>query len=378
MTILFEMKIQPLKNLHLMAKKLLLTFFLTTIDLLKYQRIIMQRFLMLCLSALLLSSIAQADTAFTQRKEVQQFINSMVTQDHFNRKTLIEIMNNVQLQPQIIESMEKPYEKKTWDVYKQLFLTQQRVQGGIDFWQANRVALEKAEKHYGVPANIIVAIIGVETLYGKHQGNYRVIDALSTLAFNYPKRSAFFSKELREYLLLCREHQVSPTEYLGSYAGAMGKPQFMPSSYRYYAANFSGNPKKDLMNDNNAVIASVANYFQKHGWKTNQGIAQQAHVEGYRYKKINTAYKNAAYRLTQLEALGIKPVTASVNAPTRVGLIELTTQSGQEYWLAYPNFYVITRYNSSPQYAMAVYLLSQQLKSHWLALSTTNKKFAYV
>lgn len=202
------------------------------------------------------------------------------------------------------------------------------------------------------------------------------MDALATLAFNYPKRSVFFSKELEEYLLLCREHHVPATQYLGSYAGAMGKPQFMPSSYRYYAADFSKHPKIDLMNDDNAAIASVANYFHKHGWKMNQGIAQPARVEGSGYRKINTAYKTANYRVQQLESVGIKPLTAAMNVPTKVGLIELITETGQEFWLAYPNFYVITRYNPSPQYAMAVYLLAQQLKNQWAKVKT-NKKYAY-
>ena len=340
----------------------------------------MRRLATLCFSLISLFSsfIVQADTAFTQRKDVQHFINKMVKHHGFNKKALTEVMSQVQIQPQIIESMNKPYEKKSWDVYKQLFLTQSRVQAGLDFWRANHEALEKAEKQYKVPANIIVAIIGVETLYGKHQGNYRVLDALSTLAFDYPKRSPFFTKELGEYLLLCREHHVPPTQYLGSYAGAMGKPQFMPSSYRYYAADFNKNPKIDLMNDDRAVIASVANYFHKHGWQMNQGIAQPAQVEGSRYKKINTTNKKASYRVQQLEAAGIKPLTAAINVPAKVGLIELTTQTGQEFWLAYPNFYVITRYNSSPQYAMAVYLLSQQLKKQWTFASNVGKKFAYV
>ncbi|KTC87795.1 lytic murein transglycosylase B [Legionella drozanskii] len=339
----------------------------------------MQRLITICFSLILLlgSCIAQADLAFSQRKDVQNFINHMVKEHKFDRKELVAVMSDVQLQPQIIESMDKPFEKKSWDVYKQLFLTPERVQAGMEFWRTNQAALDKAEKKYGVPANIIVAIIGVETLYGKHQGTYRVLDALSTLAFNYPKRSPFFTKELGEYLLLCREHQVPPTQYLGSYAGAMGKPQFMPSSYRNYAANFSPNVKIDLMNDDNAVIASVANYFHKHGWKSNQGIAQPAQVEGFDYKKINTTYKTAVYRVQQLEAAGIKPLTAAANTPSKVGLIELTTQTGQEFWLAYPNFYVITRYNASPQYAMAVYLFSQQLKSQW-AMNTVGRKFAYV
>lgn len=338
----------------------------------------MQRFItfFFTLVALFCNSMLHADQRFTQRKEVQLFINTMVKQHGFDRKQLMAVMDDVQLQPQIIESMDKPYEKKTWDVYKQLFLTNQRLEGGIDFWKNNQQTLAKAEKLYGVPANIIVAIIGVETLYGKNQGNYRVIDALSTLSFNYPKRSAYFSKELSEFLLLCREHHVSPTLYMGSYAGAMGKPQFMPSSYRNFAADFAGNPKKDLMNDDKAVIASIANYFHKHGWQLNQGIAQPAKVRGSGVRRINTAYKTAAYNLQQLAAVGVQPLTAAINHPKKVGLIELTTQAGPEYWLAYPNFYVITRYNSSPQYALAVYLLSQQLKNQWAA-NNTGKKFSY-
>lgn len=337
----------------------------------------MSRLILFFITLISFAGTAEALTAFTKRQDVQTFINFMVKEHHFDKRSLIQIMDQVNLQPQIIESMEKPYEKKPWDVYKQLFLTQQRLQGGLEFWKANRLALEKAEKTYRVPASVIVAIIGVETLYGKNQGNYRVIDALSTLAFNYPKRSPFFTKELTEFFLLCREHQVSPVKYLGSYAGAMGKPQFMPSSYRYYAANFTGNTKKDLMNDDEAVIASVANYFHRHGWQMNEGIAQPARIEGSQYKQINSSYKKAAYQWQQLMSAGIRPLTASFKPSSKVGLVELSTQVGAEYWLAYPNFYVITRYNTSPQYAMAVYLLSQQLKHQW-ALYAENKKFAYV
>ncbi len=320
---------------------------------------------------------ATNEESLPHRKEVQYFVNFMVKKHKFSRKKLNQLFSEVQLQPKIIESMERPYEKKTWDVYKNIFLTPQRVQGGLDFWRANQKTLAQAEKRYHVPANIIVAIIGVETSYGKNQGSYRVIDALSTLAFNYPKRAPFFTKELAEYLLLCREHRVSPLEYKGSYAGAMGKPQFMPSSYRYYAADFKGNVKKDLMNDNQAVIASVANYFHKHGWNSHQGIAQPAKITGSQFKLINTANRTAKYTIKQLADAGVKPLTAAYNPPKKIGLIELTTNSGTEFWLAYPNFYVITRYNTSPQYALAVYLLSQQLKSDWASV-TTSKKFAYV
>lgn len=358
----------------------LFAIFSTIDSLMSFLRINMFRIFLFCINLALLAINlpAQADNALVQRKEVQNFINYMVKNHNFNRKELTAIIQEAAFQPQIIESMEKPYEKKNWDTYRQLFVTPQRIQGGIDFWKANQQALLKAEQKYGVPANVIVAIIGVETLYGKNQGNYRVLDALSTLAFNYPKRAEFFTKELKEYLLLCREHKVPPTQYFGSYAGAMGKPQFMPSSYRYYAVDFTGNPKKDLMNDNQAVIASVANYIHKHGWNLNQGVAQPAKVEGNQIKQINTSNKSALYNFKQLAAAGIKPLTASLNHPTKVGVIELTTEAGPEYWLAYPNFYVITRYNTSPQYALAVYLLAQQLKNQWASSQNKYKPFAYV
>lgn len=311
-----------------------------------------------------------ANEALAQRKDVQQFINKMVKQHHFDRRQLLAIMKEAKFQPQIIESMDRPYEKKTWDVYRELFLTPQRVQAGIEFWHANQKVLERAEREFGVPAHIIVAIIGVETLYGKHQGNYRVLDALTTLAFNYPKRSEFFTKELGEYLLLCREQGVPANKYMGSYAGAMGKPQFMPSSYRFYAVDFTGNGKRDLMNNDQDVIGSVANYFHRHGWKMNRGIAQPVAVSGTRYKTLTTNSKTPDYAFKQLIASGVKPVSTAVDQADKVGLIELTTEKGPEYWLAYPNFYVITHYNTSPQYALVVYLLSQQLHNEWAAAQT--------
>ncbi len=309
-----------------------------------------------------------ADEALVHRKNVQVFINKMVKQHHFDRKQLVSIMRAAKFQPQIIESMERPYEKKTWDVYRDLFLTPQRVQAGIDFWQTNQKALERAQKEYNVPADMIVAIIGVETLYGKHQGTYRVLDALTTLAFDYPKRSPYFTRELEEYLLLCREHGVSVTQYTGSYAGAMGKPQFMPSSYRSYAVNYTGKGKPDLMKEDQDAIGSVANYFHRYGWRANEGIAQPVNVRGWRYKKLTVNSKAADYTYKQLLRSGVKPVSTVLHPPAKAGLIELTTAKGEEYWLAYPNFYVITHYNTSPQYALVVYLFAQQLREQWASM----------
>ncbi|WP_133129485.1 lytic murein transglycosylase B [Legionella yabuuchiae] len=320
---------------------------------------------LIVIGLLIVSYSAQADEALVKRKEVQQFINSMVKQDGFNRQQLVTWLKEAQFQPQIIESMNRPYEKKSWDVYKALFLTPERVRKGIAFWQANQKALEQAEQKFGVPPHIIVAIIGVETLYGERQGNYRVLDALTTLAFNYPKRAPFFKKELKEYLILCKEQGVSPTEFKGSYAGAIGKPQFMPSSYRYYAVDFTGNGKRDLINDDQDVIGSVANYFHKHGWKLNDQVAEPAKIEGSGYKGIRTNSRTADYDLNKLISVGIKPEHSFSNNPKKAGLIELNTDEGEVFWVAYPNFYVITRYNTSPQYALVVYLLSQQLKHYW-------------
>lgn len=325
----------------------------------------------------LVSFLSHADSSFVQRKDVQSFINTMVKEHHFNKNQLTTVMSQVKLQPQIIESMERPYEKKNWDVYKAIFLTPQRIKGGLDFWTQNQALLEKAQRQYGVPPEIIVAILGVETLYGERQGTYRVLDALATLSFNYPKRSAYFIKELKEYLLLCQEHHVSPTQYLGSYAGAMGKPQFMPSSYRQYAVDFHHKGQRDLINNNADVIASVANYFKKHGWKPNEGVVQNAQLRGYGYKRLLLNPKFANYPVSQLQSAGVRPASASYNHPNKAGLIELTTSAGNEYWMAYPNFFVITRYNSSPQYALAVYLLSQQLKTQW-AYAAQQKHRAYV
>ena len=335
----------------------------------------MRRISCLGFTALFLISFSSfSDTAFIRRPDVHAFIESMVKQYHFNEKQLTAIMSQVQLKPQIIQSMDKPYEKKNWDVYKNLFLTPARLKGGLVFWRTNHKTLEQAQKKYGVPAEIIVAILGVETLYGERQGQFRVLDALSTLAFNYPKRSAYFTKELKEYLLLCREHKVPATQYLGSYAGAMGKPQFMPSSYRYYAVDFSNTGTRDLINDNADVIGSIANYFHKHGWKTNEGVAQNAQIRGYGYRRLFINPKTANYNYSQLTAAGIKPITASFNHPSRAALIELITDKGNEYWMAYPNFFVITRYNSSPQYALVVYMLSQQLKKQWTEINATKHR----
>lgn len=312
-------------------------------------------------------------TPFSQRSDVQKFINQVSKQTVLTKKELVLAMNQVEIQPKIINSMNRPYEKKSWDVYQKLFLTHNRVVDGIQYWHNHQAELELAEKKYGVPARIIVSILGIETLYGKNQGQYRVLDALSTLAFDYPKRAPFFKKELKEYLVLCHEQGVSPLKYKGSYAGAIGMPQFMPSSYRNYAASFTPKKEKNLISDHETAIASVANYLRVHGWRYQQGIAQVAKINKPLPKWIKTNQRKPTYSLKQLKKAGIVPKTAAFNPPKKAGIIELQTGEGPEYWLAYHNFYVITRYNSSPQYALATYLLAQQLQHHWHISSHRHK-----
>ncbi len=326
----------------------------------------MKKYLSFVLLGLLcLNVTVHADAALVKRPAVKQFINQMVEKYGFTQKQVTQWLEEAQFQPKIIEAMNRPYEKKSWDVYQALFLTPERVKKGVAFWKANQKTLQRAYQKYGVPPQIIVAIIGVETLYGERQGNHRVLDALTTLAFDYPKRSKFFTKELREYLILCRELGISPTELKGSYAGAIGTPQFMPSSYRFYAVDFTGNGKRDLVNDNQDVIGSIANYFHRHGWKDKEAVAEPATVKGKGYKGIKVNAKRAEYSLQNLLNAGVVPSHKLVKPPKKMGLIELDTKSGEGFWVAYPNFYVITRYNTSPQYALVVYLLSQQLQNQW-------------
>ena len=317
----------------------------------------------LTLSLSLLATIVHSEPSLLRQKAAKQFINQLVRNDHFDRRQLQMILASALYQPKIIESMQRPYEKKDWDVYRALFLTPERLEKGVAFWRRNQAALAKVQKDTGVPAEMIVAILGVETLYGERQGNYRVLDALSTLAFYYPARAEYFKRELREFLLLSREQHRSPTSYKGSYAGAIGAPQFMPSSYRHFAQGYRVASKADLMSSDRDAIRSVANYFQQHGWLNKQSVAEKAIVAHPQTLTLNA--HSATYPFLKLLKAGVKPEHSSRTHPQQAGILALTTEQGFEYWLAYPNFYVITRYNTSPQYALVVHLLSQSLRQHY-------------
>ncbi|RMG38555.1 MAG: lytic murein transglycosylase B [Gammaproteobacteria bacterium] len=292
------------------------------------------------------------------------FIQEMVTQHGFRAEELRTLLASAKVKESILETIARPAEKRlTWGEYRRIFLTRERVKGGLRYWQANRLALQRAEKTYGVPAHIIVAIIGVETRYGRHAGRYRVLDALTTLGFHYPPRAAFFRRELGEFLLLSREEQSNPLALLGSYAGAMGKPQFIPSSFRAYAVDFDGDGRRDIWNNDADVIGSVANYFARHGWRPGEPVAQRVQVPNVTpalQAVIDRGYKPSSTVGELIDAGVILNTPLAPDLPA--ALLALEGESGTEYWLALPNFYVITRYNHSPLYAMAVYQLSDAIQ----------------
>ena len=250
--------------------------------------------------------------------------------------------------------------------YRKIFLTKSRIDGGVAFWEQNVDTLTDAQAELGVDPQIIVAIIGVETRYGGNTGRHRVIDALSTLAFDYPPRSTFFTGELEQFLLLAREENIDLLKTTGSYAGAMGYGQFIPSSYRQYAIDFDKDGKRDLWNSPRDIIGSVANYFRAHGWESGQPVATRAEVSGDSYPAmLELGYKPN----TVLDALRHEGITPQQQMPDALtaALIQFDQQDGPEYWLGFNNFYVITRYNHSPLYAMAVYQLSEEIRAAYEA-----------
>lgn len=311
---------------------------------------------------LLIANSAMADIAFTKRPEVQTFINKMVIKHHFKKETLVNLFAQVKIRPQVMHHINKPLEKETWELYQLLFVNEWRIKHGVEFWNKYDNALREAEAIYGVPASIIVATIGLETKYGQHTGEYRVIDALSNIAFSNSKRAPFFQTELEQFLLLTRDENLDPLSMRGSYAGAIGQPQFMPSSYRHYAVNFSHSGKIDLMNDEVDVIGSIANYYKKHGWVTNSPVATQALMLGDKYHYlIKNNRLDEPLTIAEFAQYGVVPKHPVENERIQAELIELQNHYSKEYWLGFHNFYVIKRYNASDLYAMAIYQLSNSI-----------------
>lgn len=303
-------------------------------------------------------------TAFANYKshpEASEFIDRMVKEHQFDRKHLETLLGKAEKKQAILEAIARPAEKtKPWFEYRRIFLDQDRIDQGVVFWRENSDTLKEVSETYGVEPAIIVAIIGVETRYGRQMGNYRVIDALTTLGFDYPPRATFFRGQLEQAFLLAREQKQDLLELKGSYAGAMGFGQFIPSSYRHYARDHDGDGFADIWTNRQDAIASVANYFKAHGWQTGHPVTQKASIKG----TVDPALVNTAARpeltLKELQQKGVTLADAPAGDIPAV-LLSYEQENGPEYWLGFNNFYVITRYNRSHMYARAVWELSQAI-----------------
>lgn len=291
-------------------------------------------------------------------------VDELVAEEGFNREELIAVFSQAERKDSILTAIARPAEKtKPWYQYREIFLNKQREDQGVEFWTKHRVTLEKAQREFGVPAEIIVAIIGVETYYGRVAGSYRVIDALSTLAFDYPPRSPFFTAELKNFLILTRDQGMDPTEMMGSYAGAMGYGQFMPSSYRGYAVDFDNDDIVDIWANPVDAIGSVANYFKQHGWREGEVVVAPATAAADTPDSIFVHNRDGlvpARTVAQFAADGVVAKIA-LDPDALATAMKFELEDGYEYWLGLHNFYVITRYNLSSMYAMSVYQLSQRL-----------------
>src|SRR5450830_709296 len=309
---------------------------------------------------------------FSQWKEVNTFIDDLVARDGFDRSTLQAVFSKARYMDTAIKLIKPAPAGKTknWQAYRARFVEPKRIAAGVDFWNEHALALQRAETQYGVPAEIIVAILGVETVYGRNTGNFRVVDTLTTLAFDYPKtanrdaRMAFFRGELESTLLFARESNIDPFSLLGSYAGAIGWPQFMPSSIRQYAVDFDGNGKIDLRASPVDAIGSVANFLKIHGWQRGEPTVFPATVtDPAQAENLINQGLEAKFTPDELKAAGVIAGT-ELPAGLRYGVVDLQNGAAPtEHWLATNNFFAITQYNRSYFYAMSVIDLARAVRT---------------
>lgn len=330
-----------------------------------------RKFLTAALSALLLSQAAPSLAAenYADRPEVARFVDDLVTRHGFDRAELLDLFRRAEFQAGAIKFILPPASPtvRNWTAYRARYIEPKRVNGGLAFWAEHKASLDRASREYGVPQEIIVAILGVETLYGRIMGKFQTFSTLTTLAFDYPPRAELFRGELEQLLLLARESHSSPLIWRGSFAGALGMPQFLPSSIRKWAVDFDNDGRIDLAGSPDDAIGSVAKFLHDHGWQAGTPVAQPAILSGDAYRELADGKVAPRWTPAELAAKGIAAQGGSPDSPNakddKSALIDLITPGGNtEYWLGYQNFYVITRYNRSSFYAMVVFHLAQELK----------------
>lgn len=314
------------------------------------------------LCSLVLASNVNAET-YESHPEAKKLIAEMVNDHQYDEKKLQRIFSKAKKKQSILDAISRPAERtKTWAEYRPMFVNKTRISKGLEFWKKHQEILKRSEQIYGVPPEIIVAIIGVETMYGRQGGSYRVIDALSTLAFDYPKRP-LFRRELISYLLLVRKYDLDPMKIKGSYAGAMGYGQFIPSSYMNYAVDFDGDGFKDIWTSSEDAIGSVANYIKRHGWKTGAPLVSRARVNNKEVKEMANETLKPGKTLAEWQALGIKAASSEdYESSQKAAFFKYQGRLGAEFWFGFDNFYTVTRYNHSRLYAMSVIQLADEIK----------------
>ena len=318
--------------------------------------------ILLLAASICLTHAAPVANSFAGDPAVIEFARDLEQRHGFDAEDLLRQFAMVRPNDKVLQLIRPPVSplQRSWERYRPRFLTERRIDGGVRFWQENRLALAKASALYGVPPEIIVAIIGVETEYGGNTGNFRVLEALATLAFHYPRRADFFRTELEQFLLLARENGMDPVNMRGSFAGAIGIPQFMPGSQRRYAVDFDGDQKIDLSTSVDDAIGSVGRFLEQHGWQAGQPIAVPARARGEPERSLIEAGIQPTLLVAELAQQGI---TADADAQATVTLVDLVSPGRPtEYWLGYNNFYVITRYNRSSFYAMSVFQLAAAIR----------------
>lgn len=316
------------------------------------------------LAAVLLLAMTTADATQldTSDSAVRGFIDSISEEHDLDRDQIESLLGEAVVQQDIIDAISRPAEALPWRRYRPIFLGEERITEGLDWWETHAPLIEQVARDYGVDEAIMVAIIGVETRYGTHRGRHRVLDALATLAFQYPPRQDFFRRELEQFFLLADEEAIDPREVRGSYAGAMGVPQFISSSYRHYAVDGDDDGRRDLVGNVADAVASVGNYFREHGWREGEQVVVPARVaEPERADSLANRGREPYTTVGELREAGVEP-EGDLDDDAAATLMALDGEDGTEYWVGLHNFYVITRYNHSPLYALAVHQLASAIR----------------